>query len=145
MKEIFLIIASHLQGLSDISWVDLDKGQLEFYETRPSVQFPAVLIGMQITRTHKISNTRQRCDLLITLRLAVDYHGNTSQITPDVARAESMRYLDLSDQLYSRLHGWGSELFNPLERQALREERRADGYKVVAIPFTTTYIQSTDI
>lgn len=124
-----------------LKWIDMDKGQLEYYSERPSVSFPAALIGLQITRTHKLSHNRQRCDVLVTVRLAMDFTGNTSHTVPKVARDQSLAYLDITDSIYDTLQGWHEDLFNPLERQALREERRPDGYKVIAIPFTTSFIQ----
>lgn len=141
MIEIFELIVEKLQEINKIKWIDLDKGQLDYIEHRAPVHFPCVLIGMQITRTRKISNLRQQCDLMVTIRLAVDFAGNTSQITPGPVRQDSLEYLALGDLIYDQLQGWGTDLFNPMERQSLREERRNDGIKVISIPFTTSFIQ----
>jgi hypothetical protein len=143
MKDLFITIASRLEALSALKWIDLDKGQLDRFDMRPSLSFPCALIGVQITRTHKLSHQRQRCDALVTVRLAVNFSGNTSAITPGVARRQALDYFDLADLVYMRLHGWGTSAFNELERQAVREERRTDGIKVVSIPFTTSFVQDT--
>lgn len=141
MEPIYEAILSRLSEITALKWIDLDKGQLELYETRPPVSFPCALIGMQITRTHKISHLRQRCDLMVTIRLSFDFNGNTSQITPVAARKQNLQYFSLADEVFNKLHGWGQKAFNEMERQALREERRPDGLKVISIPFMTSFVQ----
>jgi hypothetical protein len=148
MKFIYTKVLARLKQIPELAWVDLDKGQLEYYDKRPAVKFPCALIGIQIPRAEDMDNrkTIQQCQALVTIRLAFDYTGNTSGVTPDAELQKSLAYFDLVEKVYTYLQGFRDEKnLNPLSRQNLREERRDDGYKVISIPFSTAFIDRAAI
>lgn len=51
MKQIYLTLLELLNLVPALKFTDLDKGQLEFYQTRPAVAFPCALIKIEITKT----------------------------------------------------------------------------------------------
>ena len=143
METLFNKIVERITTIvPEIKWTDLDKGQINNFEIKPPILYPAVLIGLQLPRTLDMDNAGkvQECNALVNIRLVVDYSGNTSAVTPEAEREKSMAYFRLADKVYKALQGWGDPAFNELSRQSLREEQRPDGLKVINMPFTTAYI-----
>ena len=137
MKKVFLDITEKLDNIQTLQWIDEDKGQLNF--ERPPVLFPCALVDIQLPKTDNLNARMQRCDMLITVRVAFDFSGNTSKGTPEAARAKSLEYYDIVEEVYKALQGYATPNFNPLERKSFYQEKRPDGYKVVAIPFTSEF------
>ena len=137
MKNIFKAVTARLDTIPSLKWVDEDKGQMNF--ASPPVSFPCALVDIQLPKTENLNAKIQDCDALITIRLAFDFSGNTSSSTPAIARDKSLAYYDIVEEVYKALQGWGTAEFNPLERKSFVQEKRPDGYKVVAIPFETAY------
>lgn len=137
MKELFKAITARLDTVAALKWVDEDKGQLNF--ERPPVLFPCALVEIQLPKTQDMNSKIQDCDGLITVRLAFDFAGNTSTITPLAAREASLAYYGVVEEVRKALQGWTDGSFNPLSRKSFYQEKRADAYKVVAIPFSTKF------
>ncbi|WP_143960242.1 hypothetical protein [Litoribacter populi] len=140
MQFIYEKVLAKLQEIPELRWIDLDKGQLDSYETRPNVNFPCALISMQLPRCEDLGAKKQQCTALVTIRLGFDFSGNTSSVTPEAERAKSLAYFDLCEKVYQKLQGWNDENINKFSRQNFREERRGDNYKVVAIPFSSGFL-----
>lgn len=128
--------------LKKIRWADMDKGQLEFYETRPAVAFPCALIKVEISKTENLGNNIQRCYGRGTIRLAFDYVGETSAKTPEALRLQSLEYFELLKAVYLAVQGktGGTGKF---DRVSAVEENRPDGLKVLNMPFTTVWLDKS--
>lgn len=137
MKHIFEAITQRLDTIPGIKWVDEDKGQMNF--ERPPVLFPAALVDIQLQKADDLNTKIQTCQALVTIRLAFDFTGSTNTKAPASAREKSLAYYDLVEEVHKALQGWGTQEFNPLSRRQLIQEKRPDGYKVVAMPFSTYY------
>ena len=143
MKTIFKDITARLDTVKSLKWVDEDKGQLNF--ERPPVLFPCALVDIQLPRPENLNSKIQKSDLLITVRLAFDFGGNTSSITPVSARNKSLEYYDIVQEVYKALQGWATTEINPLERKGFHQEKRPDGYKVIAMPFASDFIDKSAV
>lgn len=140
MKFLFQSIQARLKAeVPELRWIDMDKGQLDYYD-KPPVSFPCALISVQLPRTVDLGAKKQKCDALVVIRLGFDFSGNTSQITPDAAMNKSLQYFDLAEKVYEALQGYQESTYNTLSRQSLREEKRPDMIKVVNIPFSTSFV-----
>lgn len=128
--------------LKKIKWVDMDKGQLEFYSTRPAVAFPCALIKVEIAKTENLGNNIQRCYGNGTIRLAFDYVGETSAKTPEGLRQQSLEYFQLLKAVYMAVQGKTGGV-GKFDRQSAIEENRPDGLKVLNMPFTTVWIDKS--
>lgn len=144
MKSIYLAISTQLATISELNYIDLDKGQLEF-EGRPGVSFPVALLDLQISRTEDLGNGRQECTGLLSIRFGYDFLGKTSHITPETNRAEALKFYDLAETIYNTLQNWkdSNGEFGYLNRENLRTERRLDGLKVATQTFSFTFRQAT--
>lgn len=140
MKFLFKAILARLkEEIPELKYIDMDKGQLDFFE-RPPVLFPCALISIQLPRTQDLGAKKQKCDAMITIRMGVDFSGNTNSLTPAAELEKSMAYYDLTQKIYNTLQGWHTQEFNTLSRTSLREEKRPDMIKVVNIPFSTSFV-----
>lgn len=137
MKTIFKELTAKLGTVAALKWIDEDKGQLNF--ERPPVVFPCALVDIQLPKTENLNSMIQNADALVTVRIAFDFSGNTSNVTPEAARNQSLEYYDIVEEVYKALQGWSTIHFNPLARKSFYQEKRPDAYKVVAIPFQTSF------
>lgn len=143
MKNIYLNIMDQLQAeVPELFWVDMQKGQMNYQ--RPPVLFPAALVKIQLPKASNMNRSKQMCEAMITVDLCFDYNGNTDMTTPESARLESMKYMDIKEKVFAKLQGFKTDEMNALERVNEYEEPRPDGYKVTSISFMTSFIESTN-
>jgi hypothetical protein len=139
MKFIYeAVLARIADQLPEFMYVEMDKGQLNV--ERPPVSFPCCLITLQIPSTSENNRTNLHKQVMVNFRMAWDFDGNTSSITPEADRAASLAYFDLIEKFETAFQGWddGTRRFNYFSQMALREEPRP-GLKVVSVPFRTSY------
>ena len=138
MKDLFKAVTARLETtVPALKWIDEDKGQLNF--ERPPVQFPCALIDIQLPKTEDLNRKLQQCQAIVTVRLAFDFSGNTSSVTPALEREKSLAYYDVVEDVKNALQGWAGVDFNSLSRKSFYQEKRPDAYKVVAMPFATEF------
>lgn len=142
MKQLFLTLTALLKTVPALRFIDLDKGQLEYYTERPAVAFPCALMNIQISRAENLGGNVQRCFGSGTIRLAFDYQGETAGNTPDAIKAQSLEFFDTVQAVYLAVQGkqGGNGKF---DRQSVKEETRRDGLKVISIPFNTNWIDKS--
>jgi len=138
MKTLFKAITAQLDTIPELKWVDEDKGQMNF--ERPPILFPAALVTIALPRTRNLTDKKQDTNALISVKLCFDYSGETSMVTPTVARDKSLGYYDIVEKVYKALQGFSTENFNPLVRNNVQPLPRPDGYKTTVIPFTTEFL-----
>lgn len=143
MKAIFLYIRELLKTVPSIAWIDLDKGQLNSYEVRPSIDFPAVLLKIEYPSTTKLSGKQQQCNVIITANIVFDFMDDTSNITPDEILEQSLKVYDIADEIHKKLQGAMdvTVIRTPLDRASVRDPNRADKIKVLQYVYTTKTIE----
>ncbi|QOR76665.1 MAG: hypothetical protein IMW88_03745 [Thermoflavifilum sp.] len=82
MKQIFETIMQLLTSVQALKYIDLDKGQIDQYDIRPAIAFPAALISLEIVNAEDETDTMQRVQLQITIRVAFDFSPSTSAVVP---------------------------------------------------------------
>lgn len=140
MKALYLKALELLKEVPAIKYADLDKGQLEDYENRPSLQFPCVLIKIEYPRCDTIVGKKQKVQVRLTLRVAFNYIGRTGSNVPTLVMDQSLAYLDTMQDLYDKFQDYYGEGFSKFSRVNLQEEKRNDGLKVMSLPFSTTFV-----
>lgn len=139
MKTIFLTLRTALMEIPALSWVDKDKGQIDKYAERPPVSFPCALIKISLTGCEDLGGGIQHCKAACTVRLAFDFTGETSNVTPDEALESSLAYFDLAEAVYKKLQGFSTEELGIFSRRSQTEDKRTDGLLVLNIPFETEF------
>ncbi|MES2651280.1 MAG: hypothetical protein V4663_06040 [Bacteroidota bacterium] len=129
--------------LKKINYADLDKKQIDQFNVRPAIDFPAVLIKIEILKSEDIGDKCQKCTARVTLRLAFSYVGSTASHAPADVLSDSLEYFDIVNAVYRKFQGYFSTGFTRFSRLQLTEETRNDGLKVVSLPFTTSFIDKS--
>ncbi|HMR18391.1 MAG TPA: hypothetical protein PKA53_03745 [Sphingobacterium sp.] len=142
MKELFLYLRAKLMALSSINWVDLDKGQLNNYDTRPAIDFPAVLLKIEYPNTTKLSRKEQQCNVLVTASIVYDCMDDTDSITGNDLLAQSLKVYDIAQEVHEALQGEcdNTIIRAPLDRLSFRDPNRNDQLKVLQYTYSTKII-----
>lgn len=143
MKQLFLDVQTALSELNSLKWVDKDKGQMNF--ENPPVLFPAALVTITIPSAENIVKTRQAATAQIAIKLCFDWGGNTSSVTPAAAKAESLKYYDIVDEVFQKMQGWSSDHINPLRRTGMGSLLRPDQYTTEVLTFTGDFMEQVNV
>ncbi len=141
MEQIFEICLERTGLVPQIKWADLNNGQMDNYDERPPVKFPAILFTIDIAQAEDIGQNLQRCNARITVSVCFDYTGRTSCSTPAPVREQSLEYLRTVRDVYKTFQGFYREgVISRFTRKSQVTEKRKDGYKVVNMIFEAGYI-----
>lgn len=135
----FLAIQQQIMAnVPEIVWIDQDLGQLEHYETRPSVQFPCVLIDFAEAQAKDESGMVQWLDIVATFRLGFAPFTSAASVTPDVPKKQALQYYEIENKLYKCIHGFDAgECIQAFSRVNVGTEKRNDPYRIRVMNFTT--------
>lgn len=117
----------------NIAYLAEDWGQLDFYNERPPVNFPCVLLDIEEAQYSDLTRKAQRGDAILTLRVAHYDPVNISATAPDRERA--FRIFALMRMIYARLQGLSGEDFSGLTRTSLRRVKREDAIREYVMQF----------
>lgn len=143
MKNLFLYLRSLINPLPSIRWIDLEKGQLNNYDTRPDIDFPAVLLKVEYPSTTKVTGKTQQCSAIITATVVFDFMDDTSNITNDETLAKSLEVYDIADEVHQRIQGAMDVdvIRTPLDRISTRDPNRPDKIKTLVYMYSTKVIE----
>ncbi len=145
MKDIYRLIAERLQNeVEDIKWIDLDNGQIDFFEYRSSVDFPAVLINIKYSNCENVgTDGTQECDVEIELRCVFNLFDETNIHAPEEVRERALEIFDIMNKIHGCLQNWHNDgTCGVITRRAVSRENRTDGSKVYNMTYRTTYFDS---
>ena len=140
MKQLFLDITAQLDTLTELKWVDEEKGQMNF--ENPPVVFPAALVAISTPQRRSINDKQQNVAAQVQVTLAFDFMGNTNTKTPTAARAKSLEYYDVVEKVKNLLHGYGNADIATMDCVNIVQLPRPDQYKTVAMTFTTSFFDA---
>lgn len=140
--QLFIALQERIKtAVPEIRWIDQDLGQLEYYEQRPAVSFPCVLIDFNSTTFDQESQLVQWGNVSIELRLAFPPFSSANNVAPAATKENALKYYELEQKLFVALHGWqpDSGICQPLTRISAATEKREDPFRVRSLMFTTAY------
>lgn len=129
----------------EIRWIDQDLGQLEFYNERPPVAWPCVLIDFPSTSYDQLLQQVQTGNIIINCRLAFAPFSQSSNTAPQAVMDKALHFWELEMKLYQALQNWNpsQDICQPLTRTTATTERREDAIRVRVISFTTAFEDSS--
>lgn len=116
-----------------IAYLAEDWGQLDFYNERPPVTFPCVLIDIAEAEFSDCTRKVQQGEAILTVRVAHFDPVNVSALAPDSDKA--FRMFSLLRTLYVQLQGLSGETFSGLTRTSLRRAKREDAIREYVMQF----------
>lgn len=123
-----------------IRFINQDLGQLEFYDTKPPVSWPCVLIDVGELNFEEHLHNMQIATANIIIRLALTTYSDVSSLTTDQVRELGLKFFELEHELCNVLHNWQPphDELGALVRTATATEKRDDNIRVRQITFTTS-------
>ncbi len=101
MLDTYNLLARHLrEGLPQLAWIDLDKGQLTDPRPHHSLVSPALLINMGTVSWEELGQNTQIGSATITLKLAFVLASETHADDPNLT--DSVAQLELAERLHRR-------------------------------------------
>lgn len=131
-----------------IRYVEQDLGQLEFYDSRPPVAFPCVLVDFDNFRCTDMSGKSQMVEGDVIFRLALDTWSSGSSLDSQDVRAYALKYFEIEHRIFQTFHGWAPNFEDVrgngkraqikcgrLTRSSAATEKREDNIRVREIRF----------
>lgn len=123
----------------EIRYIDVDLGQLDYYETRPGVSWPCVMIDFIMGQWSNESGGVQWGDFTVNIRLGFAPFSSANSLAPDVVQEKALQYFEVEWKLYKALQGFDADgLIQPMTRVSDGTEKREDPFRVRNMAFATS-------
>ena len=138
-SQLFLQIQNHiLLTVPEIAYIDQDLGQMDYFETRPSFDWPALLLDFDNVETSDHMHNVQWVALNIVAKLCFNPFSTPTSVVPDISQEESMKFYEIEHKLYKALQSFtANNLVQPLTRVSINTQEREDAFRVRLTTFTT--------
>ncbi len=127
------------EAMPAIKFISQDLGQLDFYDDKPPVTWPCVLIDITEASFEEYLNDLQTVNANVTIRLAHTTYSDISNLSNTQVRELGLKHYELEHELCSYLHNWQPphDELGVLTRIATATEKRDDNIRVRMITFST--------
>jgi hypothetical protein len=134
------LIARIKAQLPEIRHVDLDLGQLDFYDQKPAVAWPCVLFDFFDTE-YLQRQDGQHGNMQVRFRLSFDVVSDTSGFSSTAVREKGLQYFELEKKLVEALQYWQADglVFDDFRRTRSASEKRNDPFRTREIVFKASY------
>lgn len=144
---LYLAIQARIRtAVPAIRHIDQDLGQLEQYQDRPAVSWPAVVLDLDGAQYGDMGEQAQTCTLDVVLRLAFAPYSSANVLAPDSVKEKALEYYDAEWLLNKALHCWVPDggpscpyEFSALTRISAGTEKREDNIRVREIRYRIAY------
>jgi hypothetical protein len=141
MKDIYLKVVDRLKTVTALKWIDADDGQLDFFEMKPPVAFPAAIVDVEYPDCEDIGDTNQLCTARVTIRLAFEPAGQTSSKAPTLVQAKALARFDVVSACFTALQAWSDDEVGAFSRKSQTTEKRDDNLRVIVQVWETTFTE----
>ncbi len=139
--QLYLALQEYIKtAVPAIKQVALDIGQLDYYDIRPAVAFPCLLIDFPASNFTDEGELVQWGNLTIQTRLGFSPFSKADSITPDISVKAALQFFEIENNLFKKLHGWSPtlkdannndvEICQPISRLSAVKEMREDPFIV---------------
>lgn len=145
MKTILIATMEQLQKeIPEFRYIGEDFGQVDFYDTSPSVKFPCALININLIRYETISKEKQRANVTLQVRLIDDssIYGNIQ--APKCHQQKAFEIFDLMEAVRMALQGFHGELFREFKLESIVKQNRQDYLREYILTYQTGFILSLE-
>ena len=144
--NLFLAIRQNLiDKVPSVAHIDQNLGQLSGSigmrgNTKPSVNFPCVLIDFEDFSFSCLSENVQTAKGTIVLQLAFAPYSNSSQATPKENVAMAIKFYDIEFQMHKAFQDWSpGDIYGSCNRISTTTQKRQDGYRVREIRYSIAF------
>lgn len=139
--SLFLAIQARIKDqCPDIRYIDQDVGQLDYYETRPPISWPAVLLDFGSFDFKDIGEHVQMGNGRVTLRLAFSPFSSANSLVPDITKEKALLFYEIEYRLHMALHAWEATDFSGnMVRRSAKTEMRDDPFRVRELQYELNF------
>ena len=147
LGNIWLSIQAQLATISDLQFIDLDTGQLEYKDMhqRPQVLLPCALFDFVKSEYIDLSENYQEGELLLEVRIGINPYTQATNYFTDTQKENALNFFYIEQEVYVALQGWSTQYFGPLTRVSLKSEKRNDKLRVRIMQFKFNYLDASAI
>ena len=141
MKTLFLEVTQQLKNTGIFKFIDMDKGQLDNNQLRPSVVFPCALVKCSFPSFDEYGGGAKNRNGIVRIRIAFEYSAmNTSTLNPEESRLQSLSYIDDAEDVFENFRKFEPGEYTSFEAKEFVQEDRSDGLVVIRMTFLTNRI-----
>ncbi len=128
-----------MDTVPEIKYIDFDLGQLDYYETRPMVSFPCVLIDFTNAEFTNEGQHVQWANIVIHFKIGFSPFSSATSFSPDISKEKALEFFEIENKLYTQLQGWKPtmevsgnevEICQELIRTSASTEKRNDPFRI---------------
>ena len=140
MITLFKTVSQLLTAVDGIKWVDLEKGQTDNAELRPSLKFPCALVRISYPDMAEYEVGAQHITADIQVRLIFDAtNAQTHGAATETQLNRSLQFLNTSDSVYQALQGYEDETYYRFSCRQQDMEVRSDGLAIIRHTYRTEF------
>jgi hypothetical protein len=125
----------------ELKYINIDLGQLDFFEVRPAVAFPCCMIDI-VNIQYDQRQDGQHGNLQIRLRMAFEVMKDTSSLAPDEVLEAGLNYFDIENKVFLKMQYYraGGLVFNEFIRLRDANEKIGDGFRVISSDYKASFV-----
>lgn len=128
----------------ELKYINIDLGQLDFFEVRPQVSMPCCLIDI-VNIQYDQRQDGQHANLQIRLRFAFEVYKDTSSLAPDDVLEAGLNYFDIENKVFLKMQYYRADglVFNEFIRLRDTNEKIGDGFRVISSDYKASFVDRT--
>ena len=125
----------------ELKYINIDLGQFDFYEVRPTVTFPCCLVDI-VQIQYDQRQDGQHGNLEVRLRFGFEVMKDTSSLAPDEVLEAGLNYFDIENKVYLKMQYWRASglVFNEFIRLRDANEKIGDGFRVINSDYKASFV-----
>jgi hypothetical protein len=139
MEDALLAVTNRLAEISQLQYVDIDWGQLDYYQQNPPVKWPCALVDVAAVTWQNLPEGVQMGNGTIRVLVADVQLSGSHQKAPLAQRQKALKIHTLLSQVNQKLHTWALLQHGLLTRTSTRRIKRDDGVQLYEVLYSTNY------
>ncbi len=136
-KNVLFAVQEALANVPGVAYIAKDWGQLDVYTDAPPVEFPCVLIDVQMANYADRGRHSQQGEAFLIIRVAVDKPVNAFAGDPPFL------IFDLLTDIYKVLQGLSGTAFSRLTRTKLRKTVHTNAIRETVMTFRFGFVDDS--
>lgn len=136
MKKLYLKLLELLGEIEEIEFIDVNLGQV--YSEAPALNYPCVLIDMNISSTDTYQDRYQEISAQFSLTLVTKAH-DVHSLHPKEIINHSLAHFDLAEKIQEKIQGYEDDFFRTFNRLSMATTPQRAGLNTIVINYETNW------
>ncbi len=143
IKQLLNTVETALKNVPEVAYINEDWGQLDYYDTRPPVRWPCVLLEVEGVN-YKTMGGVQYGEGILSVRVADFRNMQQANAKADGVTPRNEMF-DVVGLVHSAVQGLSTEVVSRLNRDTLKRVRRDDAIREVVLTYHFTIKDATTV